>query len=212
VPEVLAVTPGVELRLEWLDAGPLDDAAFGAALAALHDAGAPAHGWTPGPGDELVLGELRLPAGPAPTHAASLTARLEHLVGEADRRGALPAGGATRIAATVARLDVLLPDVPPARLHGDLWTGNVLGGAPDGRPQLVDPAAHGGDAETDLAMLALFGTVSDRFLRGYEERRPLPDGRAERVALHQLGPLLVHAVLFGGGYGAQAVAAATAGA
>lgn len=124
-----------------------------------------------------------------------------------------------------------------ARLHGDLWSGNVLfrritpathtpdplpaGSRDDGMRDdgmrddgvrddveavLIDPAAHGGHAETDLAMLALFGMpYLDRLLGAYAEISPLADGWRDRVALHQLHPLLVHAVLFGGGYGAQAV-------
>ncbi|TDV37572.1 fructosamine kinase family protein [Actinophytocola oryzae] len=98
------------------------------------------------------------------------------------------------------------PDEPPARLHGDLWSGNVLW---SDRVWLIDPAAHGGHRETDLAMLALFGCPHlERILSAYDESAPLADGWRERVALHQLFPLLVHTVLFGGGYGAQAVASA----
>ena len=74
---------------------------------------------------------------------------------------------------------------------------------------LVDPAAHGGHRETDLAMLALFGLPHlDRVLAAYDEAYPLADGWRDRVALHQLHPLLVHATLFGGGYGARATALA----
>ena len=69
-----------------------------------------------------------------------------------------------------------------------------------GRPYLVDPAAYGGHREVDLAMLALFGTVSERTRGAYEEVWPLADGWRERVALWQLFPLLVHAALFGGSY------------
>jgi fructosamine-3-kinase len=99
------------------------------------------------------------------------------------------------------------PPEPPARLHGDLWSGNVLAGA-DGRPWLVDPAAHGGHREVDLAMLRLFGAPDGRTLDAYQEAHPLAAGHEERVALWQLLPLLVHAILFGGGYGASAERAA----
>ena len=99
------------------------------------------------------------------------------------------------------------PPEPPARLHGDLWSGNVLWGA-DTRPWLVDPAAYGGHREVDLAMLALFGSPGRAFLAAYEEIEPLADGHEDRVALYQLFPLLVHAALFGGGYGAAAERAA----
>lgn len=98
---------------------------------------------------------------------------------------------------------------PPAVIHGDLWSGNVLWAA-DGRARLIDPAAQGGHPETDLGMLELFGCPHlDRLLGAYEEVRPLP-GRRARLPLHQLQHLLVHAVLFGSGYGARCGAAARA--
>lgn len=83
-----------------------------------------------------------------------------------------------------------------------MWT-------PDG-VVLIDPAAHGGQRETDLAMLALFGCpFLDDVVRGYQRVRPLQRGWRTRVGLHQLYPLLAHVVLFGGGYPRQAEAAAT---
>jgi fructosamine-3-kinase len=91
------------------------------------------------------------------------------------------------------------PPEPPARLHGDLWSGNVMqdeGGA----PCLVDPAVYGGHREMDLAMMRLFGGFEPRAFDAYHECHPLAPGHAERVGLHQLYPLLVHVVLFGGGY------------
>ena len=78
----------------------------------------------------------------------------------------------------------------------------------DGRAVLIDPAAHGGHREVDLAMLRLFGSPGARVFDAYEEAAPLADGHEERVGLWQLFPLLVHAVLFGGSYGASAERAA----
>jgi fructosamine-3-kinase len=107
----------------------------------------------------------------------------------------------------------LLPPAGAARLHGDLWAGNVLW-SPTGQSgwtgaTLIDPAAHGGHAETDLAMLDLFGLSHlARVIAAYNEVSPLADGWRDRIRLHQLHPLLVHAVLFGGAYGARASAAA----
>jgi fructosamine-3-kinase len=111
------------------------------------------------------------------------------------------------VSLVAARLDELLPPGGPALLHGDLWWGNVLFGT-DGRSWLIDPSVHGGHAEEDLAMLALFGAVPDRLLHAYGEVQPLHTGWQERVALFQLAPLLVHAVLFGDGYRARAEAVA----
>jgi fructosamine-3-kinase len=101
------------------------------------------------------------------------------------------------------------PVEPPSRIHGDCWSGNVLWSG--GRGWLIDPAAHGGHRETDLAMLDLFGLPHlDRVLAAYDEVTPLADGWRARIPLHQLHPLLVHVCLFGSGYVGPAVAAARA--
>ncbi len=91
------------------------------------------------------------------------------------------------------------PAEPPARLHGDLWGGNLMV-APDGGPVLIDPAVYGGHREIDLAMMRLFGGFSSRVFDAYAEVHPLAAGHARRVPLFQLYPLLVHVNMFGGGY------------
>jgi fructosamine-3-kinase len=202
------------LALAWIDEGRLDSAGeeeLGRGLAHVHAAGAPAFG-APPPGAPLAglrLGAVELGAATAqdwPSFYAEH--RLAPLLRAARDRGALPDGGAGAIERAIERLPELAgPPEPPARLHGDLWSGNVLAGA-DGRPHLIDPAAYGGHREVDLAMLRLFGAPSPRTLAAYEEVHPLAAGHERRVPLWQLFPLLVHAVLFGGSYGASAVRAA----
>jgi fructosamine-3-kinase len=212
VPEVLAVVdpddpeaPGPRLlALELLDAGRLDaggEAQLGRGLAAIHAAGAPAFGAThPIRFGAFVIGSDPLDDWPA----FYARRRLEPVARAARDRGALDARGADAIARVCERIDELAgPPEPPARLHGDLWSGNVLADA-RGRPYLVDPAAYGGHREVDLAMLRMFGSPSARCFEAYDEACPLADGHEQRVGLWQLFPLLVHAALFGGGYGASA--------
>ncbi|MET8782098.1 MULTISPECIES: fructosamine kinase family protein [unclassified Streptomyces] len=188
-------------------------ARFGRDLAALHAAGAPAFGAPPpdGPEDAYIgLAPMRnVAGGDWPVWYA------EHRV-LPYLRSAVDEGTLRRTeAAVVERVCERLPQLagpaePPARLHGDLWNGNVLWGA-DGQAWVIDPAAHGGHRETDLAMLRLFGCPHlDRVLDGYQETAPLAEGWRDRIGLHQLFPLLVHTVLFGRGYAEQALAAARA--
>jgi fructosamine-3-kinase len=195
------------LALEWIERGQRNadtDALLGRGLAALHAAGAPAFGGK----DDLVLGPLTLPNTKHDDWPQFYAAcRLEPLARLAADRGALPNGGSALLDRLVERLpDLSGPAEPPARLHGDLWSGNVLT-ASDGRPWLIDPAAFGGHREVDLAMLSLFGSPGPGFLAAYEEVAPLADGHEDRVQLWQVMPLLAHAALFGGGYGSSAVAA-----
>ncbi len=108
-------------------------------------------------------------------------------------------------AGLVERACARLTDVPvetPARIHGDLWSGNLLWAA-DGQVWLVDAAAaHGGHRKTDLALLALLGApFLEEIVGAYSEVAPLAEGWRQRQGLHQLHPLLLHAVLVGGGCG-----------
>ncbi len=135
--------------------------------------------------------------------------RIEPLRALLAERGRLSPGlgaGLDRVAERL-RTGELDDDEPPARVHGDLWSGNVVWTA-DGAV-LIDPAAHGGHPESDLAMLELFGVPHlAAVLAGYEEVHPLRPGRRERVGLHQLYPVGMHAVLFGGSYVRQTEALA----
>jgi fructosamine-3-kinase len=147
------------------------------------------------------FGSLRLPNGPAPDWPAFYAERrLRPLARIARDRGALSDRGARTVESVCERLPALSgPAEPPARLHGDLWSGNVLADV-DGRPWLIDPSAYGGHREVDLAMLRLFGAPPERLFAAYAEAAPLAVGWEERIELWQLLPLLVHAVLFGGSY------------
>ncbi|MER5530579.1 fructosamine kinase family protein [Streptomyces sp. NPDC002677] len=176
---------------------------FGQALAALHAAGARAFGAAPpgGPDDAWIgRAPMRNEPGTDWPHWYAEHRVLPYLRMAVDR-GALRPGEAAVVERVCERFpEVAGPPEPPARLHGDLWNGNVLWGA-DGTVRLIDPAAHGGHRETDLAMLRLFGCpYLDLILEGYQEVAPLAAGWTERVAVHQLFPLLVHTVLFGRGY------------
>jgi fructosamine-3-kinase len=115
------------------------------------------------------------------------------------RHRCLPLARRVGLEREVAQVVVDAPVEPPARVHGDLWSGNVLADR-DGRPWLIDPAAYGGHREMDLAMLDLFGRIPPRTSDAYEDVTPLAAGWRDRIPLWQLFPLLVHAVLFGGGY------------
>ena len=184
---------------------------FGRDLAALHAAGAPAFGAPPpnGPVDAFIgLAPMRNePADDWPRWYAEQ--RVLPYLRRAVDQGTVRVGEATVVERLCEELPGLAgPAEPPARLHGDLWSGNVLWAA-DGRVWLIDPAAHGGHRETDLAMLGLFGCPHmEQVLDGYREEAPLAEGWRERVGVHRLFPLLVHAVLFGRGYAEQALAVA----
>ncbi len=211
VPAPVAATDAF-LALEWVDSAPRHpafDAELGRGLAALHLAGADRFGAT-ADGGPTFLGPLALPNRPGDAWPSFYAAcRLEPVLHMAVDAGALPRDGAAEVQRVVDRIDELCgPAEPAARLHGDLWTGNVLAG-PSGEPWLVDPAPYGGHREVDIAMLHLFGAPGRGCLAAYEEVHPLADGHEDRVALYELLPLLVHAVLFAGHYGAAAVRAAT---
>lgn len=204
VPEVVAVTDS-SLALVWVEPGRLDEEAFGRQLAATHRAGAQSFGAE----HPMRFGWIELPNDPAPDWASfHAERRLRPLVRLGRERGALDEATGVAVERVADRMAQLAgPPEPPARVHGDLWSGNVHPGA-DGRTYLVDPAAHGGHREVDLAMLRLFGGPSERAHAAYAEVAPLTEGAPERVALWQLVPLLVHALLFGGGYAARVRAVA----
>src|SRR5215831_16932730 len=208
------------LVISWVPPETADAAAagrFGRDLARMHAAGADRFG-APWPG---FIASLPLPNdGPAAGGDAAgdtgawpewyASRRLVPYLRRAADAGALGPQHLRPVEAVLARITELAgPAEPPSRIHGDCWSGNVLWSG--GRGWLIDPAAHGGHRETDLAMLALFGApFLDRILASYDEAAPLAAGWRARVPLHQLHPLLVHACLFGAGYAGPVAEAARA--
>ena len=197
------------LTLEQLTStAPTEKAAteFGCRLARTHNAGAagfgaPPQGWA-GPG---FFGPLHQPL-PMSYDAGRSWGEFyaEHRLGPMARRARLGSAAAGEVDDVIlrCRAGAFDDDEPPSRLHGDLWSGNVMWTATGA--VLIDPAAHGGHRETDLAMLALFGCPHlDAILHGYQREQPLLAGWRDRVGLHQLFALLAHVVLFGGGYVGQ---------
>ena len=210
VPEVLAVGPGA-LVISMIPPGPAPPEAafgFGADLARLHAAGADGFG-APWPGFIASLPLDNTPDGVDWPRWYAHRRLLPFLTRAVDA-GALRSEDARLVEAVIDRIGSLAgPAEPPSRIHGDCWAGNVLWSG--GRGWLIDPAAHGGHRETDLAMLALFGAPSvDRILAGYNDTVPLAAGWRSRIPLHQLHPLLVHACLFGASYREEVRSAALA--
>lgn len=201
VPDVLAVSDDVpnHLVLEWIDEGRTrahTEGELGIALANLHHSGAPSFGRE----DRRTTGSRGLPNEPRAIwpefYAADRLLPLARLAREADALPGHAIDGLERVARQLAHFDT---GEAPARLHGDLWAGNRLVDV-DGRSWLIDPAAHGGHREFDLAMMRLFGGFGAACFDAYHEVNPLAEGWEDRVLLHQIAPLVVHAIKFGGHY------------
>ena len=212
---VADVAPGrIELeRVEETRPSPAAAAEFGAALARTHAAGARAFGARPDGWDgPLFIGRRPLPAAEERTWGAfyALEWVLPYLeIAEEAGNTTAAEGRLVRQAAAAIASGAFDDGEPPARIHGDLWNGNVLWSTEGA--VLIDPAAHGGHRETDLAMLALFGCpFLDEVLAAYDRTAPLRRGWRERVPLHQLHPLAVHAAGHGRSYGVALAEAASA--
>lgn len=177
---------------------------FGRALARTHSAGAPAFGARPdGYQGPMFIGSRPMPAGTDSSWGRFYGEnRVRPFLDVAVHAGnlTLPERDTVLRACSVVEHGAFDDDEPPSRIHGDLWTGNVLWD--ETGAILIDPAAHGGHRETDLAMLALFGCphLADVIV-GYQEEHPLVAGWERRIPIHQLHPLAVHAAGHGRAYG-----------
>jgi fructosamine-3-kinase len=181
--------------------------AFGRALAATHASGAAAFGQPPnGWSGDGYIGQQAQTNIPTPTWGTFYAAqRMLPFARRARELGHLSTADASVVDRVAERLvnGNFDDDTPPARIHGDLWAGNVV--FTDSGVVLIDPAAHGGHRLTDLAMLHLFGTPELRTITAaYAEAAALDPGWESLIGLHQLHPLLVHAVSHGRSYGAEA--------
>lgn len=210
VPEVLAVGDGAAggpafLALEWIESGSPAQAhaeALGRGLARQHRATAARFGFHA----DNFIGSTPQPNAWEEDLVTFFRDRRLGFQHELLRtRGRSSPALDRRLDALRARLHewLTLPSERPALLHGDLWGGNVMTG-PVGEPVLIDPAAHYGCREADLAMTELFGGFPRGFLQAYEEAAPLEPGYEERRDLYNLYHVLNHANLFGGGYAGSA--------
>lgn len=222
VPKVIGVCDEEDaprlLALEWIESGRLDAAgeeALGRGLAKIHAAGAPEFGATPVLGGGYANAPMRFNQISLPNETRETWAefyaenRLLPLARLSHERGAFSGADLDLIERVAARLpEIAGAPERVARTHGDLWSGNIL---PDtnGAPYLIDPVAHGGHREVDLALLTVFGGPGQRCFDAYDEVFPRAAGHEDRKQLWQLAMILLHVVLFGGSYVGQARAIAS---
>ncbi len=202
VPKVMASSDEdpAHLVLHWIQPGRSTregDAGFGRMLARLHQQSFPCFGRP----DSRPTGSRSLPNAPSTSWQDHYgQQRLMPLVTIGLKDGSLPVETAHQLGVVAESLETFAgPPEPPSLLHGDLWAGNRIVDAA-GRSWMIDPASFGGHREFDLAMMRLFGGYGPDCFSSYQNEFPLAHGWEDRVLLHQLAPLAVHAIKFGGHY------------
>ena len=201
IPKVLLVGPDFILQ-EYIEPPPdnRDGRRFwetlGAQLATLHTVTAPRFGFDH---DNYIGSAPQINTWELDGHKFFAGRRLLYQTELAHRNGLLDSTNNQSLITICNRLPDLIPPQPASIIHGDLWSGNLHTG-PNGEPVLIDPAAHYGWAEAELAMMTLFGSPPDSFFRTYESVRPLEPGYRERFDLYNLYHLLNHLNLFGESY------------
>ena len=201
VPKVIAASDNPPyLALEWIETGPVKQTTeqeFGRSLAELHRVEWPVFGRA----DMRTTGSQAVPNEPCTTwvdfYRSQRLLPLARIARDANILSARAVATLEMIASRLVELGG--PAEPSALLHGDLWAGNRIVDA-HGHSWLIDPAAHGGHREFDLSMMRLFGGFSDDCFQAYQECFPLAEGWRERISLHQIAPLTVHAIKFGRPY------------
>lgn len=188
------IAPGKEVKNYWQ--------AFGESLAALHRNTAPHFGLN----HDNYIGSLPQNNAPNPSGIEFfIKSRLQPQLHRTINNKKLPNSVTPLFEKIYNKLPNLLPNEPPALLHGDLWEGNFLTG-PDGKAWLIDPSVHYGFREAEIAFTQLFGGFDSRFYNAYKSAYPLTYGFRERADIYNLYPLLVHVNLFGGSYANQVMA------
>jgi len=203
VPEVLAFSDEPPfLVLQWVQIGQRKastEVEFGRQLAKLHQGKFECFGRP----DKRTTGSQAVPNEPCDSWVEFYASRrLLPLAKLASEKGALKTSCIKKIELLSTKLDSFTASAEkPSLLHGDLWAGNRVVDS-TGKSWLIDPAAHGGHREFDLAMMRLFGGYEPECFASYKEMYPLEEGWQERISLHQLAPLMVHAIKFGSSYAA----------
>jgi fructosamine-3-kinase len=203
VPAALCVGPDFIL-LEYIEPGPRKGdhvgrpywETLGAQLAALHNTTSPRFGFAH---DNYIGSTPQINTWEDDGCAFFAEHRLRFQAELARRNNLLNITDYRSLITVSNRLPSLIPPQPASIIHGDLWSGNIHTG-PSGEPVLIDPAAHYGWAEAELAIMTLFGSPPDSFFRAYESVRSLAPGYRERFDLYNLYHLLNHLNLFGESY------------